>query len=324
MCKLLTPGGKIALFELSKPDAMKTSFAFGLLPGWWRVADEYWDLSAGVSEDVCPKILIKAGFSGIDLSLPDYYEQECHEHSVIVSTALEKDLNRLSFPETAVILDEGSSLQIGLAILFGPIISMDIFLFSVFRRARNTSHFVGWLSQRHEISLWSQLLFAIAISLACFVGQLQETCSIYETSIIMHLAGINVTSFLLTLSTYQFSIQRMAVFVPSIIIIYVFKALAEYIYLVRPLPFVRILQTCKDVAEDRKLRWNKDLVQPFTRSNVFPPLFAFTGLIIALTGLWLFLWLRHGRGVGTCSETGREDGDKSGSAARATPLQISN
>lgn len=119
MCKLLTPGGKIALFELSKPDAMKTSFAFGLLPGWWRVADEYWDLSAGVSEDVCPKILIKAGFSGIDLSLPDYYEQECHEHSVIVSTALEKDLNRLSFPETAVILDEGSSLQndIGLRLL---------------------------------------------------------------------------------------------------------------------------------------------------------------------------------------------------------------
>ena len=98
---------------------MKTNFAFGLLPGWWRAADEYRDLSAGVSEDVWHKILVKAGFSGIDLSLPDYYEQECHEHSSIVSTALEKDLNRPSFPETAVILDEGSSLQndIGLRLL---------------------------------------------------------------------------------------------------------------------------------------------------------------------------------------------------------------
>jgi hypothetical protein len=51
VCKLLKPGGRIALFEFTEPDAMKTDFAFGLLPGWWRSADEYRDLSAGVSED---------------------------------------------------------------------------------------------------------------------------------------------------------------------------------------------------------------------------------------------------------------------------------
>jgi NADPH:quinone reductase-like Zn-dependent oxidoreductase len=109
--KLLKPGGKIALFELTEPDTMKTNFAFGLLPGWWRAADEYRDLSAGVSEDVWHKILVKAGFSGIDLSLPDYYDQECHEHSALISTALEKNPGRPNFPETIVILDEGSSLQ---------------------------------------------------------------------------------------------------------------------------------------------------------------------------------------------------------------------
>lgn len=109
--KLLKPGGRIALFELTKPDAIKTNFAFGLLPGWWRAADEYRDLSAGVSEDVWHKILVKAGFSGIDLSLPDYYEQECHEHSALVSTALGKDSMRPTLPETIIILDEDSSLQ---------------------------------------------------------------------------------------------------------------------------------------------------------------------------------------------------------------------
>ena len=90
---------------------MKTNFAFGLLPGWWRAADEYRDLSAGVSEDVWHKILVKAGFSGIDLSLPDYYEQECHEHSVMVSTALGKSPGQSIFPESLIIVDEDSSLQ---------------------------------------------------------------------------------------------------------------------------------------------------------------------------------------------------------------------
>ncbi len=71
---------------------------------------------AGVRKDDWLKILVKASFSGIDLSLPDYYEQEYHEHSSIIATALEMDLSFLSFPETAVILDEGSSLpnEIGL------------------------------------------------------------------------------------------------------------------------------------------------------------------------------------------------------------------
>lgn len=111
MRKLLKPGGRIALFELTEPDAMKTNFAFGLLPGWWRAADEYRDLSAGVSEDVWHNVLIKTGFSGIDLSLPDYYEQECHEHSALVSTALGKNPGQPTFPETVVIFDEGSPLQ---------------------------------------------------------------------------------------------------------------------------------------------------------------------------------------------------------------------
>ncbi|MCJ1251907.1 hypothetical protein MMC30_009145 [Trapelia coarctata] len=97
-------GGKIALFELTEPDALKTNFAFGLLPGWWRAADEYRGLSAGVTEKVWHESLIKAGFSGIELSLPDYNYQECYEHSVLVSTALERSSAQQIIPETLISL----------------------------------------------------------------------------------------------------------------------------------------------------------------------------------------------------------------------------
>lgn len=28
-------GGKIILFEITKPDKLRAGFVFGLLPGWW-------------------------------------------------------------------------------------------------------------------------------------------------------------------------------------------------------------------------------------------------------------------------------------------------
>lgn len=138
----------------------------------------------------------------------------------------------------------------------------------------------------------------------------------------MHLAGLNITSFLLTLSSYHFSIQRMVVFAPSVAAIYVFTTMAEYLHLIHRQPFTRIVQTCRDVAKVKNVSWMKDLVQPFTKSVVFPPLFAFTGLLLALTGLWLFLYRRRGGWAGTFDGKGGQNGDKPRSGIRAAPLQI--
>ena len=187
------------------------------------------------------------------------------------------------------------AFQLGLAILFGPVIFADLFFFSVLRRSRRTSSFVSWLRESHETCLWSQLLFAIAISLACFVRQTQESCPIYENSMITELAGLNIMSLLLTLSSYYLPIKRMVVFAGSVIATYVFTLLAEYILVIHPPEFGRIIQTCIRHAEERKLEWTKDLVGPYYTEKTIPELVAYTCLIFVLTILWLFLWLRRRR-----------------------------
>ena len=47
----------------------------------------------------------------------------------------------------------------------------------------------------------------------------------------------------------------------------------------------------------------------------------YTGLILALTGMWLFLWLRRGRWVKRLEEAKRPTADKSGFETRAAPFQ---
>lgn len=84
---LLKPGGKLALFELTNPEVIKTNFAFGLLPGWWRFRDSYRSFSAGVSVSTWDTVLKSSGFDGIDLSFHDFDDPCIQEHSVLISTA---------------------------------------------------------------------------------------------------------------------------------------------------------------------------------------------------------------------------------------------
>ena len=109
--RLLKPGGKLVLFELTDPEVIKTNFAFGLLPGWWRSADNYRRLSAGVSDSTWDTILRKAGFSGVDLNLRDFDEHQCHEHSVLISTAKASSVSPVKLPPTSIVFDPTSTLQ---------------------------------------------------------------------------------------------------------------------------------------------------------------------------------------------------------------------
>ncbi|KAF7899503.1 hypothetical protein EAF00_003839 [Botryotinia globosa] len=108
---LLKPGGKLLLFELTVPEVVRTNFAFGLLPGWWRFNDKYRSFSAGISDEVWDEVLKSTGFSGIDFNFKDYDEDECHEHSALISTSREDLSNATLFPPTIVILDPKSDLQ---------------------------------------------------------------------------------------------------------------------------------------------------------------------------------------------------------------------
>ncbi|KAL9618384.1 MAG: hypothetical protein Q9160_006892 [Pyrenula sp. 1 TL-2023] len=113
--KLLKPGGKIAIFEVTEPDSMRTPFAFGLLDGWWSSTDDYRSVTPVVDEKKWQDVLQESGFSKIDVSLPDSDDPLCHEHSVIVATAIDKSAAAIEFPKTIVITEGESPAAYGLA-----------------------------------------------------------------------------------------------------------------------------------------------------------------------------------------------------------------
>ncbi|KAL9076207.1 MAG: hypothetical protein Q9157_003764 [Trypethelium eluteriae] len=91
--KLLTPGGKLILGEITRPEILRSSFAFGLFPSWWLGSEDYREWGPSISEDKWHKLLTQNGFSGNDVVLHDYEGDSCQEVSIIVSTALNEGIN---------------------------------------------------------------------------------------------------------------------------------------------------------------------------------------------------------------------------------------
>ena len=87
--RLLKPGGKLVLFEPCNLHCARTSFVFGLLPGWWLGTESYRQWGALLSDEMWHNMLLKNGFSGADMCLRDY-DQSRHTFSVITSTPSDK------------------------------------------------------------------------------------------------------------------------------------------------------------------------------------------------------------------------------------------
>ncbi|KAI7762934.1 hypothetical protein LZL87_013425 [Fusarium oxysporum] len=87
--KALKPGGRLILLEVINPDDIATNFMAGLVPGWWVAREEWRPYSAAIPEALWGKCLKDNGFSGNDLVIRDYHDDQCHIMSVIVTTASE-------------------------------------------------------------------------------------------------------------------------------------------------------------------------------------------------------------------------------------------
>ncbi|KAI1370347.1 hypothetical protein F4677DRAFT_451511 [Hypoxylon crocopeplum] len=74
--QLLKPGGKLLLFETTRPEVVPNGFAFGLLKSCPCFTAERWDAS-----------LRRTGFSGVDVDIPGQEDPYCRYSSIIVSTA---------------------------------------------------------------------------------------------------------------------------------------------------------------------------------------------------------------------------------------------
>ncbi|KAL8732943.1 MAG: hypothetical protein Q9181_003765 [Wetmoreana brouardii] len=114
--KLLRPGGKLILMELTMPHDIRTGFIFGLLPGWWLASESFRQESPCVSVEKWNEILLQNGFSGNDLVFRDYESRECQLWSLIVSTAVEQSTYVAPrLPKMNLILDRSSNDQQELA-----------------------------------------------------------------------------------------------------------------------------------------------------------------------------------------------------------------
>ncbi|KAH8680684.1 type I polyketide synthase [Xylariales sp. PMI_506] len=85
--KLLKPGGKLILLETTK-DRLDMQLVFGPLPGWWRGDTDGRQMSPNISVQAWGDLLHRAGFSGLDLELPDCTDSEIQMLSLILSTAV--------------------------------------------------------------------------------------------------------------------------------------------------------------------------------------------------------------------------------------------
>lgn len=112
--ELLKPGGKLILGEITQPELLRNGFAFGTLPGWWLGTEPEREWSPCLSETQWNKFLAVNGFSGVDIGLSDFDDDTCHEHSILISTAVEDvhcNGNGRARDEITLITSPLSSLQ---------------------------------------------------------------------------------------------------------------------------------------------------------------------------------------------------------------------
>ncbi|GIC84422.1 type I polyketide synthase [Aspergillus udagawae] len=113
--KLLKPGGKLVLFEITRPGAIRTTFVFGLFEGWWRGLEPYRQKNPCADSAQWERHLKEAGFSGCDVVIDDYSHEDCQEASLILSTAVHETSKMEKSPIISIIIDPANYAQVELA-----------------------------------------------------------------------------------------------------------------------------------------------------------------------------------------------------------------
>ncbi|RHZ54154.1 type I polyketide synthase [Aspergillus thermomutatus] len=113
--KLLKPGGKLVLFEIIRPGAIRTTFVFGLFEGWWRGLEPYRQKNPCVDSAQWESHLKEAGFSGCDVVIDDYSHEDCQEASLILSTAVHDTSMMEKSPKISIVIDPANYAQVELA-----------------------------------------------------------------------------------------------------------------------------------------------------------------------------------------------------------------
>lgn len=116
--RLLKPGGKLMMLEMTKPTDITSCFFATLASGWWLGQEEerVKNKSPLVSDERWDQMLRENGFTGNDLVIMDTKEGEAHIASILVSTALEnREDDPASAPRRVFVIDpkQESQKQLG-------------------------------------------------------------------------------------------------------------------------------------------------------------------------------------------------------------------
>lgn len=109
--RLLKPGGKLLLFEITNIEVLLSHFCFGTLPGWWLSEDEDRRWGPLMSASGWHHHLSLSGFTGLDAAFPDFPGSEHHMSSILVSTVPDEQTASDSTATTYIVVDEMSAQQ---------------------------------------------------------------------------------------------------------------------------------------------------------------------------------------------------------------------
>lgn len=85
--KLLKSRGKVTLFEITRPEIIRSGFVAGLMEGWWAGKDDNRIWSPAMTGAQWNATFKDTGFSGLDMEIPEFLDAECQENSILVTTA---------------------------------------------------------------------------------------------------------------------------------------------------------------------------------------------------------------------------------------------
>ena len=114
--KLLKPGGKLVLHELTNVNQPTLGFIFGLLPGWWLATEKERVWGPLQTEHAWHKQLVASGFTGVDIALRDSNDENRHLGTIMISS-VPKLAETCSPNKIAIIIEDDCELQIELALI---------------------------------------------------------------------------------------------------------------------------------------------------------------------------------------------------------------
>ncbi|KAK0748991.1 hypothetical protein B0T18DRAFT_96192 [Schizothecium vesticola] len=176
--------------------------------------------------------------------------------------------------------------QLFYAILFGPVKYASSTLLAAWRPSSSDKQ-PRWMTKLHSTAIWTNVLFCLAVSLACCVRQYRSDLEPYERSLTRRIVGFTQYCTALALSGYL-TPERGWLLSFCLVIIVTTGTAAE---VAAGLPAHRtmdgILQACRDALKEESYPWFGAITLPY----VIKDRILFMCLALCALGAWTAVWV---------------------------------